>query len=68
MDNLLTYSNLRRDNCTGEVCFKGRWYTEEEYLELQNDMGHDEYNYDCAMEDRAELRAEDEQQEESWAA
>lgn len=67
MDNLMTYANLRRDNYTKEVCLKGRWYTEEEYFELREDIEHDESHRDKEAEERAEARAEMER-EESWAA
>lgn len=63
----LSVMNLRRDDFTREILFRGRWYTEEEYLELRESMAQDEYDYDCAMESRAEARAEMEE-EESWAA
>ncbi|OEU67121.1 MAG: hypothetical protein BA863_08630 [Desulfovibrio sp. S3730MH75] len=65
MDNLRTYSNLRRDKCTGEVLFRGRWYSEEDYLDLQSNVERDEYEHDCELEARAEDK---EMEEESWAA
>ncbi|OEU64776.1 MAG: hypothetical protein BA863_04735 [Desulfovibrio sp. S3730MH75] len=64
MDNLSTYSNLRRDKCTGEVLFRGHWYNEEDYLDLQSNVERDEYERDCELE----ARAEDKEMEESWAA
>lgn len=67
MDNLMTFSNLRRDEYTGEVLFRGRWYSEEEYLELREDMEDHEYHRDEAAEERAEARAELER-EDPWAA
>ncbi|MBI9113272.1 hypothetical protein, partial [Maridesulfovibrio ferrireducens] len=63
MDNLMTCSNLRRDDCTGEILFRGRWYSEEEYFELQNDRERDEHERDCEVE----ARTEDKEMEESWA-
>lgn len=55
---------LPRDRRTGEVHFMGRWYTEEEYLELRENMERDEDERKYEAEDHAG----DKEREESWAA